>query len=162
MLAVSSRYVCNREDAEDVVHDALIKIITSIHEFKPKFEGALKAWIIRITVNTALNHLRSKSQYKLEKSYISDVEMITESSLNQSSELPRKIEPETALKLINELPEGYRSVLNLYVFERFTHGEIASKLNISVSTSKSQLSKARALLRKKVMKLKKLYQTIEK
>lgn len=161
LLSISMRYMSCREDAEDVVHDSFIKILKGIEQFKPRFEGAFEAWIKRITINTSINFLRNKAKMTGINSQINDTDVIPDPS-TQDIDLPEKMEPETAIKLIRELPAGYRTVLNLYVFEKFTHKEIATELNISVNTSKSQLSKARALLRKKVVKMYKLQQKVEK
>ena len=161
LLSMSMRYMSCREDAEDVVHDSFIKILKGIKKFKPQFEGAFEAWIKRITVNTSINFLRKKAKMTGINGQFHDVDTIPDPS-TQDIDLPEKMEPETAIKLIRELPAGYRTVLNLYVFERFSHKEIAEELDISVNTSKSQLSKARALLRKKVIKMNKLQQKVER
>jgi RNA polymerase sigma-70 factor (ECF subfamily) len=78
-------------------------------------------------------------------------EILVEEEGSDTSSLPEQLEPEAVIRLIGDLPDGYRTVLNLYVFENYSHKEIATELGISENTSKSQLSKARALLRKKVI-----------
>ncbi len=161
LMAVSIRYTTNKHDAEDVVHDAFIKILNNIDNFTPKFEGAFEAWMKRITVNTSINFLRKRAKATELNGQIYDEGNIPDTGNTDSSDLPEKIEPEEAIKMISELPPGYRLVMNLYVFENYSHKEIADELNISVNTSKSQLSKARALLRKKVAQYYKRQQIVE-
>ena len=161
LLAVSIRYTTNKQDAEDVVHDAFIKILNNIQHFVPKFEGAFEAWMKRITVNTSINFLRKKAKLTEINGHIYDEGAIPDKGNEESSEMPQQIEPEAAIKMIGELPPGYRMVMNLYVFENYSHKEIAEELNISVNTSKSQLSKARALWRKKVAQNYKRQQIVE-
>lgn len=152
LLSVCFRYCGNREDAEDILHDGFIKIIQKIHTFKMRKDGSLEAWMRRIMVNTALNFLRDRMK---EKNFV-DIDPILE-KLNHYDE--EKIDEEEKylnmgqekiMNLICELPAGYRTVFNLYVFEEYGHKEIAELLQFSENTSKSQLSKARAMLRKKL------------
>ncbi len=161
LLSVSIRYTANKEDAEDVVHDAFIKILKNLESFSLRFEGAFEAWMKRITVNTAINFLRAKTKLTEINGRIYDEGAIRDTEYD-TEELPERLEPETVINLISELPPGYRMVMNMYVFENYTHIEIAEELNISVSTSKSQLSKARATLRKKVIQYCKQQQMVEK
>ena len=161
LLAISIRYTTNKQDAEDVVHDAFIKILNNIQHFVPKFEGAFEAWMKRITVNTSINFLRKRAKLTEINGNIYDEGAIPDSVNEESDETPQRIEPDAAIKMISELPPGYKVVMNLYVFENYSHKEIADELNISVNTSKSQLSKARALLRKKVVQYYKRQQIVE-
>ncbi len=150
LLSVSIRYTANKQDAEDIVHDAFIKILKNIEKFNLRFEGAFEAWMKRITVNTSINFLRTKSKLTEINGRIYDENTIPDTEINPD-DLPEKLEPLKIIEMISELPPGYRMVMNMYVFENYTHKEIAEELNISVNTSKSQLSKARASLRKKVI-----------
>ena len=152
LLSVCFRYCGNREDAEDILHDGFIKIIQKIQTFRMRNDGSLEAWMRRIMVNTALNFLRDRMK---EKSFV-DIDPILE-KLNHYDE--EKIDEEEKylsmgqekiMNLICELPAGYRTVFNMYVFEEYGHKEIAELLQFSENTSKSQLSKARAMLRKKL------------
>lgn len=155
LLSVCYRYCGNRDDAEDILHDGFIKIIQNIQSFQTRSEGSLEAWMSRIMVNTALNFLRKKLK---EKNFV-DIDPILEKIDHQDAEEPDDDEPYTGidpgkiLELICDLPSGYRTVLNLFVFEQYGHREIAQLLGCSENTSKSQLSKARALLRKKMNQL---------
>lgn len=152
LLSVCFRYCGNREDAEDILHDGFIKIIQKIQTFKMRNDGSLEAWMRRIMVNTALNFLRDRMKVKsfvdidpiLEKLNHYDEEKIDEEEKYLS------MGQEKIMNLICELPAGYRTVFNMYVFEEYGHKEIAELLQFSENTSKSQLSKARAMLRKKL------------
>jgi RNA polymerase sigma-70 factor (ECF subfamily) len=152
LLSVCFRYCGNRDDAEDILHDGFIKIIQKIETFKIRSDGSLEAWMRRIVVNTALNFLRSRQK---EKNFV-DIDPILDKIDQHEEEGPDpesiylQVEREKIMELICELPAGYRTVFNLYVFEQYGHREIADLLKCSENTSKSQLSKARALLRKKM------------
>jgi RNA polymerase sigma-70 factor (ECF subfamily) len=154
-LSVCYRYCGNRDDAEDILHDGFIKIIQKIHTFKMRSDGSLEAWMRRIVVNTALNFLRSRLK---EKNFV-DIDPILErtdfhdEAEADHEEIYLQVDRERIMELVCELPAGYRSVFNLYVFEQYGHREIAELLGFSENTSKSQLSKARALLRKKMNQL---------
>ena len=155
LLSLCLRYCGNIEDAEDVLHDGFIKIIKNLHTFKPRKNGSFTGWIKRIMVNTSLNHLRDRSK----ENRITDIDPVIEKiSIEDEDETgpvfdPEKFSRETIMTLICELPAGYRSVFNMYVFEEYSHSEIARIMKFSESTSKSQLSKARAALRKKLNQL---------
>jgi RNA polymerase sigma-70 factor (ECF subfamily) len=151
LLAICMRYTAIREDAEDVMHESLIKILKGLEKFNPRFSGSFEVWIRRITVNTSINFLREKMKAQKLNSQATYDEIIVEDEGNDQFSLPEQLEPVTVIQLIGDLPDGYRTVLNLYVFENYSHKEIAAELGISENTSKSQLSKARALLRKKVI-----------
>jgi RNA polymerase sigma-70 factor (ECF subfamily) len=150
LLAVAMRYCGNREDAEDILHDAFIKIIKNIHTYKET--GSFEAWMKRIVVNTALNHLRNsmKSQQNLQIDPIIDHLNIPEEEDPDFMAPLLQLGQNAIMQLICDLPIGYRTVFNLYVFEGYGHKEIASQLGFNENTSKSQLSKARAWLRKKI------------
>ncbi len=155
LLSVCFRYSGNRDDAEDILHDGFIKIIQKIHTFKLRSDGSLEAWMRRIMVNTALNFLRSRQK---EKNFIDIDPILDKIDLHDEEEADPEaiylsIDREQIMQLICELPAGYRTVFNLFVFEQYGHREIAEMLACSENTSKSQLSKARALLRKKMDQL---------
>ena len=155
LLSVCFRYCGNRDDAEDILHDGFIKIIGKIQTFSIRSEGSLEAWMRRIIVNTALNFLRSRQK---ERNLV-DIDPIVE-KINLSDEevadpegIYLQLDREQIMEIICDLPAGYRTVFNLYVFEQYGHREIADLLGCSENTSKSQLSKARAMLRKKIDQL---------
>jgi len=151
LLGICLRYTIIREDAEDVIHESLMKILKGLDKFNPKFTGSFEVWIRRIAVNTSLNFLREKNRtQKLNGWAFQEIQMM-EADEEEADTLPELLEPETVIRLIGDLPDGYRTVLNLYVFDNYSHKEIAAELGISENTSKSQLSKARAFLRKRVI-----------
>jgi len=155
LLTVCFRYCGNRNDAEDVLHDGFIKIIQHIHTFKIRSDGTIEAWMRRIMVNTALNFLRKR----LKEKYFVDIDPILDKidpyqeEIADPEEIYLQVDRERIMQIICDLPAGYRTVFNLYVFEQYGHKEIAELLGCSENTSKSQLSKARALLRKKMNQL---------
>jgi RNA polymerase sigma-70 factor, ECF subfamily len=146
------RYCGNTADAEDVLHDGFIKIIQNLSSFKQRPNGNFESWMRRIMVNTALNHLRDHAREKcfLKLPDIADLEDEVPEIDDYFRSLAERISPEEVLDLVNQLPPGYSVVLNLYVFEEYTHAEIAELLNCSESNSKSQLFRARAMIRKKI------------
>lgn len=153
LLAVCLRYTGNREDAEDVLHDGFMKIIRNIDSFREKQTGSLEGWMRRIMVNTALNHIREHKKDKLFTERDPSTEMTGDND-DQDVYGGWDLSREQLMALICGLPEGYRTVFNLYVMEDYTHKEIGSLLGISENTSKSQLSKARNLLRRRLLQYK--------
>ena len=155
LLSLCMRYCGNIEDAEDVLHDGFIKIIKHLHTFKPRNNGSFHGWMKRIMVNTALNFIRDKSRVRklFEPEPAFERISVIEEDDSYFSLLSDKVETKIVMDLICELPNGYRTVFNLYVFESYSHKEIANTLNCSENTSKSQLSKARQWLRNKVNQL---------
>ena len=151
-LSVCLRYCGNIEDAEDVLHDGFIKIIKNIRKYREVKGGSFEAWMKRIIINTVLNHIRDHAK---EKKFL-DIEPLSEKIGNEEDEethfeeLAGKIDTGEVIKMICELPYGYRTVFNMYVFESYSHREIARFLKCSENTSKSQLSKARGILKRKL------------
>lgn len=148
LLGACLRYVTIRSDAEDLLQEAFIKILQNLPRFEYRGEGALLAWMKRIIVNLALNFLRKREKNLLINEQILSVE--DEKSRFEEDD-PGELTPEEIHRLIGELPVGYRTVLNLFVFEKYSHSEIAELLGCSESNSKSQLLRARALLKKNMM-----------
>lgn len=140
MFAVSLRYMADKEKAEDVLQDSFIKIFRNLKNFRS--EGMLEAWIRRIVVNTAI------SQIKKDKKWIFEDQEDFEDSVLETDENVYMPDADTVLSLFEQLPPGYRTVLNLYAVDDYSHKRIADELKISVNTSKSQLRKARRMLRK--------------
>jgi RNA polymerase sigma-70 factor, ECF subfamily len=153
LLGICLRYCGNRADAEDILHDAFIKILSNIDSFNERPNSSFEGWMKRITVNTALNFLREKSKMNKWVELDPVQEWLTD---EQEEELSLAgfaglLGKEEILQMICELPHGYRTVFNMYIFEEYSHKEIAGLLNCNESTSKSQLFKARAILKKKIM-----------
>ncbi len=146
MTGVCMRYANRLEEAQDIVQDGFVKVFKKIDSFSGS--GSLEGWIRRIMVNTALDYLRKTKAERFNVS-IDDVEYQIEGQQLIESELRVK----DLLMLIQALPRGYRTVFNLYAIEGYSHKEIAIQLNVSENTSKSQYSRARSLLQKKLKEL---------
>lgn len=140
MFFVCYRYCKSREEAEDVLQDGFIKVFKYIHTFK--FEGSFEGWVRRIMVNTAIEHIRKKKQAHA----FDDVENIAESPENEFN-ISGKLNEKELLKMVHMLPDGYRTVFNMYAIEGYSHKEISDMLGIAEGTSKSQLSKAKEFLK---------------
>ena len=151
MLGVCMRYCVSMDEAEDVLQEGFIKVFKYIKNYRS--EGSFEGWIRRIMVNTAITNYNKRS-----KVYHEEINENTLSSESESTgdEVYLPVEKETLMRLIQQMPEGYKMVLNLYVFEGYKHKEISGILDISENTSKSQLSKARKYLRNEMMKLEKV------
>jgi len=145
MLALCCRYVKDRMDAEDVMVVAFTKVFDRISQFKG--EGSFEGWVRRIMVNESLTYLRKNKGMYLE----TDIEAAEREP--DYDRLDSELEAEDLRKLIADLPTGYRIVFNLYAIDGFSHQEIATQLGVSENTSKSQLSRARALLQKRLNEL---------
>lgn len=127
MYAVCCRYVVNRADAEDVLVTAFTKIFERIHQYRA--EGSLEGWIRRVVVNEALTFLRKNRSMFLE----TDLEEADHEPGYQ--QLAEQLEADDLLRMVGELPAGYRMVFNLYAIEGYSHKEIAEQLGISENTS---------------------------
>ena len=142
LFGISLRYTKDYSAAEDVLHEAFIKILNHIASFKGT--GSFEGWMRRIVINTALERFRKQFQMYS----ISDVSE-EEDSLKYNHILT-DIAAKDLLKLIQDLPTAYKMVFNLYAIDGYTHKEIGEILNISEGTSKSNLSRARKLLQSKI------------
>src|SRR3982751_1654119 len=139
MLAVCYRYAHNREDAEDMLQEGFIKVFSQIHTFENR--GAFEGWIRRIIVHTCINIL------KKNKKFNESVDIIHATGLQVREEsVPAIIQAKQVIECIRILPIGYRTVLNLYAIEGYTHREISGMLDIEESTSRSQYTRAKAML----------------
>src|SRR6476660_3357534 len=139
MLVVCYRYGHNREDAEDMLQEGFIKVFSQIHTFENR--GALEGWIRRIVVHTCINHLKKNKRFN------ESVDLIHANSiLVREDNIPSIIQAKEVVECIRMLPIGYRTVLNLYAIEGFSHKEISCMLDIEESTSRSQYTRAKAML----------------
>lgn len=143
MYGVCLRYYPNVAIAQDILQDGFIKVFENIHSFR--FEGSIEGWIRRIIINTALEYHRKIKDEKMV--VLSDALLLSQEPLSVD------IDYRQLLLLISELPNQYRMVFNLYAIEGYSHAEIAKMLAITESTSKSNYSRARAILREKVNKI---------
>ena len=136
MFGVCLRYTSNREEAEDILQEGFVKVFQAIAMFKGF--GPLENWIKKIIVNTALDH------YRQQKSRIQETELFE--NCGEPVEPLQELHAQELLKIIHQLPSGYRTVFNLYAIEGYNHREIGKMLNISEGTSKSQYARARTNL----------------
>jgi|SRR5665213_987325 RNA polymerase sigma-70 factor (ECF subfamily) len=143
MLTVCMRYTTKREEAEDVLQEGFVIVFEKMSQFKMK--GSFEGWIRKIMVNKAIEHYR-KEMHVYPVVSMSDGEEITVST----EDILSNMNAMELLKMIQELPPMYKMVFNLYVFEGMTHKEIAGQLKIAEGTSKSNLSDARGILKRKI------------
>ncbi len=148
MMTVCLRYARHRLEAEDLLQDGFVKVFNNLEKFQHK--GSFEGWIRRIMINTALKN-NGRSSFKNERIGLEDYQ-----SGSQDPKVLAKLSEEEILKAIAELPEGYRRVFNMYVIDGLSHKEIGEILNITDSTSRSQLVKARKLLQLKIEALQKV------
>jgi RNA polymerase sigma factor (sigma-70 family) len=140
MMAVCLRYTNSRFEAEDVFHEAFVKVFTNIHMWQG---GSFEGWMRRIFVNTAINHYHQNKKFfdHVDSSY-------AETRLSSSDNIIGEMSNKELIQLIDQLPDGYKMVFNLHVVEGYNHTEIADMLKIAEGSSKSQLSKAKTYLKK--------------
>lgn len=141
MMGVCIRYVKDQEKANDVLQDSFIKVFHSLDTFKK--EGSLEGWVRRIVTNTALDHIRKNKKF-LANVEIDEIHV----SVVEKSKAVGRLENESLMEIINSLPDGYRIVFNMFAIEGYSHKEIADKLDITESTSKSQYARARQAIKK--------------
>lgn len=148
LFSICLRYSSNYENAQDVFQEGFILIFKKITQYS--FSGSFEGWIKRVMVNLNLEKLRQKEIWltKIEE----NMPLIDEED-NDLNDF-QNINYQDLIQYVQNLPTQYRQVFNLYVFEEYTHNEIAEKLKISPGTSKSNLSRAREILRKELLKLK--------
>lgn len=146
MMGVCMRYSDSVQEAEDVLQDGFVKLFDKLETFGGT--GSFEGWARRLFVNTALDAIRKKKKYKYDKS-IDDVAFM----LNSNDYIEESLAADDLMKILQKIPVGYRTVFNLYAIEGYSHKEIAEQLSITVSTSKSQYSRAKSLLRSIIEKL---------
>jgi len=139
MMGVCYRYAKNKEDAEDMLQEGFIKVFLQIHQYRN--EGSLEGWIRRVIVHTCINILKKNKKFSdcIDISYASNVHTGEES-------IPSFIQAKEIIECIRLLPIGYRTVLNLYAIEGYSHKEIGKMLEIEESTSRSQYTRAKSML----------------
>ncbi len=148
LFGIALRYAGSKEEAEDILQDAFVKIFRYIKSFENR--GSFEGWLRKIVVNTAIGNYRRELRHK----YQDDFDDIRESDILNYSEHDPDFTMDEILKAVQSLPKGYRTVFNLYAIEGYKHKEIAKILGIDESTSKSQYHRARKLLQKKLLELK--------
>jgi RNA polymerase sigma-70 factor (ECF subfamily) len=139
MLSVCYRFAHNREDAEDMLQEGFIKVFSQVHTFQNK--GAFEGWIRRIMVHTCINHLKKNKKFNesVDIIYANGVQVREES-------VPSIVQAKQIVECIRLLPLGYRTVLNLYAIEGYSHKEISGMLDVEESTSRSQYTRAKQML----------------
>lgn len=139
MLGVCYRYARNREDAEDMLQEGFIKVFSQIHQYRN--EGSLEGWIRRIIVHTCINIIKKNKKFNdcIDISHVAQ-HLIKEETVSSM------INTKQIIESIRMLPIGYRTVLNLYAIEGYSHKEIATMLEIEESTSRSQYTRAKVML----------------
>lgn len=145
MYGICLRYSSDAESAQDLLHDGFMKIFASVGSFEGK--GSFEGWMKRIFINMALENIRRE---KIKKQFSEDIENVPEDIPDDSDNGMAKLNETELMKMVQELPSGYRSVFNLYAIEDYSHKQISEMLGIAEGTSRSQYIRARLLLQEKV------------
>ena len=138
VYGICLRYAKNRDEAQDILQDCFIKVMDKIGDFR--FEGSFEGWLQRMAVHESLNYL------KLGRTSFSEIDEDDAEAEDASADIVSNMTAKELLDAISEMPDGYRTIFNMYVVEGYQHNEIAEILNITESTSRSQLKKAREYL----------------
>lgn len=151
LTGICSRYIGNDDDVKDVLQDTLLNIISNIDKFEYYGKGSLKAWAARIAVNQSLSFIRNKKKLDLtglERDFAENTggDSYCEDDCPEINDIP----PDVIHEMIRKLPDGYRTVFNLYVIDGKSHKEIASLLNIREASSASQLHRAKRFLAQRI------------
>ena len=144
MFGVCLRYTDNKDDAQDILQEGFIRVFKNIKSFRG--QGSFEGWVRRIMVHTSIEHYRRNSRYFM-------VDIDEAHQIEFKPDALTSLSRDEIMSLIRDLPAGYRTVFNLYVIEGYPHQEIAEMLNISVGTSKSQLSRAKKILQEKLIQM---------
>lgn len=155
MLSVCYRYAKNREDAEDMLQEGFIKVFSQINKFENR--GSLEGWILRIIVHTCINHLKKNKKFNdnVDLAYAGNMVI-------REDYIPSIIQAKQIVETIRTLPIGYRTVLNLYAIEGYSHKEIGQLLDIEESTSRSQYTRAKSMLEEILLQKRIIQQPKEK
>ncbi len=150
LLGICYRYMHDRQTAEDVLQEAFVKIFNNLKQYEGK--GSFEGWLKRIAVNTSISYIRKNKKHDFNQ----DITEIQESKLSDFDVEEAEFTHDELLKVIKSLPIGYRTIFNLFAIEGFKHREIAEMLEIDISTSKSQFSRARKLIQEKLEEIGKI------
>jgi len=145
MFVVCLRYIPLQADAEEVLSDVFTQVFRSLERFEYRGDGSFRAWSTRIAVNECLQFLRKRRAFRF-----ASLDDLPQELPEAAPDGINRLHARELLQLIHSLPAGYRAIFNLYVIEGYQHREIAGLLGISEATSKTQLMKAKAFLRKKL------------
>ncbi len=144
MFNICKSYARTTDEAQDILQDSFLKVFRNIDNYTP--ESSLEGWIRKIVNNTAIDYYRSSKK----TGFFLPVEDVLDLRSENTNNAEIKLNTEDIFRLLSELPEGARMIFHLYAVEGYTHKEIAEKLEVSESTSKSQYQRARALLMEKL------------
>lgn len=146
MFGICLRYAPDREVAHDLLQEGFIKVFQTLHQFKGN--SALGSWMYRIFINTSINYVKRKLNYPFEVIHNEKIDLTDDTPIDDDEKdlWLDHITPKEALEMVQNLPEKYRLIINLYAIEKMKHHEIAEVLNISEGTSRSQLARARKIL----------------
>lgn len=145
MLAVCMRYANDKDEAQDILQEGFIKMFNNVHKYRG--DGNLEGWIRRIMVHTAI------SRYRKLKPMVLVEDMAEEGAMSSASQNANNLEVNDLMKLIQQLPQAYRSVFNMYAVEGYSHQEIGNKLGITELLSRTTLYRARNILKEKLSQL---------
>ena len=145
MLAVCMRYANDRDEAQDILQEGFIKMFNNVHKYRG--EGNLEGWIRRIMVHTAI------SRYRKLKPIVLIEDMAENNDTGSISQNANNLEVNDLMKLVQQLPQVYRSVFNMYAIEGYSHQEIGSRLGITELLSRTTLYRARNILKEKLMQV---------
>ena len=149
LTVVASRYLADTDQVKDLLQDVFIKVFEKIGSFRYRGEGSLRAWLSRVVVNDALHRLRKTDR-------LLPVENLPEPGVDEDPDVDN-VPLDVLHGMISRLPDGYRTVFNLYVFEQMRHKDIAALLGIKENSSASQLLRAKALLAREIKDYRKRY-----
>jgi RNA polymerase sigma-70 factor (ECF subfamily) len=141
IFGICLRYTKDNDEAQDLMQECFIKILNKINDYE--FKGSFEGWIRRLTVNNAINYLKLRKNFLVED--INDYENLKD---NYDPDVISNMNAQEIVKLINQLPVGYRTIFNLYAVEGYKHIEIAEMLGVSEVTCRTQFKKARTSLMK--------------
>ncbi len=147
MYGICLRFAGNTEEANDILQEGFIRVFNHLKDFRE--EGSLEGWVRRTIINTAINFYKKR----IKQGKKTELENVREKT-DGKQYIIEKMAADELIELIRELPDGYRAVFNLNIIEGYTHKEIGEMLEISENTSKSQLSRARKALQKKLISIK--------
>ncbi|HNY23688.1 MAG TPA: sigma-70 family RNA polymerase sigma factor [Bacteroidales bacterium] len=147
MLHVCMRYSPDKETAQDMMHDGFIQVFKSLDKFSDRGEGSVRAWMERIMINTCLQHIRKRDLLRESNTLTENLPITIDHSVDVAVE---RVPEEVLLRFLQELPVGYRTVFNLYVFEGLSHKDISKTLGIREKSSSSQFYRAKCLLAKQI------------
>lgn len=146
LLSICLRYIGDKDTAEDLLHDSFLKLFASFDKFTWRGTGSLRAWMERVVINIVLQYLRRNDVMNQTAVLDNTADVYDEPDSSIIDMIPQDV----LMQFVRELPTGYRTVLNLYVFEEKSHKEIASLLEINEKSSASQLTRAKASLATKI------------